>query len=361
MVAHYTYMSKLPDFGPILLDFLNAGFRLPTSQIHHVANFSHGNLIFISNESIPQAWEIFKRFSTVFEQTYTRFLELQDKEAQALNLAIEKQRLEKTLTDLRATQVQLIQKEKMASLGELTAGIAHEIQNPLNFVNNFSEVSTELVAELEEEHQKPDRDTDLETELLGDLKQNLQKITHHGQRASSIVKGMLEHSRTSTGQSQPTDINALVDEYLRLAYQGLRAKDKTFNATLKTDFGADLAKVEVVPQEIGRVLLNLYNNAFYAVYQKQKSAPADYQPIVTVSTRQLDQAVEIRVSDNGTGIPESVKAKIFQPFFTTKPTGEGTGLGLSLSYDIITKGHGGTLEVDSVEGKETMFIIQLPG
>jgi signal transduction histidine kinase len=248
----------------------------------------------------------------------------------------------------------------MASLGELTAGIAHEIQNPLNFVNNFSEVSTELVTELEEEQQKPDRDPDLEAELLGDLKQNLQKITHHGQRASSIVKGMLEHSRTTTGERQPTDLNALADEYLRLAYQGLRAKDKTFNTDLNTDFAPALGKVDVVPQEIGRVLLNLFNNAFYAVHQKQKSALADYQPTVRVSTHPVDSGVEIRVQDNGTGIPDAVKAKIFQPFFTTKPTGEGTGLGLSLAYDIVTKGHGGTLTAESREGKGTEFTIKLP-
>ena len=259
--------------------------------------------------------------------------------------------LEQSLAELRATQTQLIQKEKMASLGELTAGIAHEIQNPLNFVNNFSEVSAELVTELEEEQHKPHRDTDLEAELLGDLKQNLQKITHHGSRASAIVRGMLEHSRTSTGEKQPTNLAALADEYLKIAYHGLRAKDKDFNCELTTDFETNLSSVEVAPQEIGRVLLNLYNNAFYAVNEKQKTALGDYKPTVTVSTTRLNGHTEIRVSDNGTGIPDSVKAKIFQPFFTTKPTGEGTGLGLSLSYDIITKGHGGTLSVESQEGK----------
>ncbi len=268
---------------------------------------------------------------------------------------------ENALTELKATQTQLVQKEKMASLGELTAGIAHEIQNPLNFVNNFSEVSAELVTELEEEQHKPDRDTDLEAELLVDLKQNLQKIHHHGGRASAIVKGMLEHSRSSTGEKRPTDLNALADEYLKIAYHGLRAKDKDFNAELVTDFGSGFGLIEMAPQEIGRVLLNLYNNAFYAVQQKQKLAPAGYQPTVTVSTTQLNGHTQIRVSDNGTGIPDSVKAKIFQPFFTTKPTGEGTGLGLSLSYDIITKGHRGTLTVESQEGEGTTFVIQLPG
>ena len=274
--------------------------------------------------------------------------------------------LEQSLIELRATQTQLIQKEKMASLGELTAGIAHEIQNPLNFVTNFSEVSAELVTELEEEQQKPDRDTDLEADLLGDLKQNLQKISHHGGRASAIVKGMLEHSRTGTGEKRPTNLNALAEEYLKIAYHGLRAKDKTdsadrFNAELKTNFGTDLGLVEVVPQEIGRVLLNLYNNAFYALSERATTAPPDFQPTVTVSTTQLNGHVEIRVSDNGTGMPDAVKAKIFQPFFTTKPTGEGTGLGLSLSYDIVTKGHGGSLMVESQQGQGTTFIILLAG
>ena len=289
--------------------------------------------------------------------------------------------LESTLSQLKTTQTQLIQKEKLASLGELTAGIAHEIQNPLNFVNNFSEVSTELVSELEEEQQKTTRDPELEADLLGDLKQNLQKITLHGSRASAIVRGMLEHSRTSTGQREPTDINALADEYLRLAYQAVRAKDKAFQCGLVTGFAPDLGKVNVVSQEIGRVLLNLYTNAFYAVQQKQKMASSAYQPTITVSTRLLPHdsperatssalptglgtrtglgITEIRIADNGTGMSEAVKAKIFQPFFTTKPTGEGTGLGLSLSYDIITKGHGGTLEMASKEGEGTEFIITI--
>ena len=281
-------------------------------------------------------------------------------EQQKLEIQAQRDQTAQTLHQLRDTQTQLIQAEKMASLGELTAGIAHEIQNPLNFVNNFSEVSAELVAELEEEQQKPDRDPELEAELLGDLKQNLQKITLHGGRASNIVKGMLEHSRTASGEREPTDLNALADEYLRLAYQGLRAKDKGFNCRLVTEPDPDLGQVDVVPQEIGRVLLNLYNNAFYAVQQRQQGGGAEYQPSVRVSTRRTETGVEIRVSDNGTGIPDAVRAKIFQPFFTTKPTGEGTGLGLSLSYDIVTKGHGGTLTVESKEGEGTEFIITLP-
>ncbi|WP_240543691.1 sensor histidine kinase [Spirosoma foliorum] len=270
--------------------------------------------------------------------------------------------LNQSLIDLRATQAQLIQKEKLASLGELTAGVAHEIQNPLNFVNNFAEVSTELIDELKEgPFQKlPDSEKGYADEILGDLSSNLQKINHHGGRASSIVKGMLEHSRTESGERRPTDLNALADEYLKIAYHGLRAKDKDFNADLKTNFMTDLGRIEVVPQEIGRVLLNLYNNAFYAVIKKQKLAPSGYQPTVTVSTHQFNGQLQIRVSDNGTGMPESVKAKIFQPFFTTKPTSEGTGLGLSLSYDIVTKGHGGTLTAESEPNQGTVFTIALP-
>ena len=268
--------------------------------------------------------------------------------------------LQRSLTDLRATQAQLIQREKMASLGELTAGIAHEIQNPLNFVNNFSEVSTELLDELEEEQAKPSRDAGLEAELVGDLRQNLGKISHHGRRAAAIVKGMLEHSRTSTGERAPTDLNALTDEYLRLAYQGLRAKDKSFNAKLETDFAPGLPLVEAVGADLGRVLLNLFSNAFYAVQKRQQTGEAGFKPTVSVSTKQLGGQVEIRVSDNGTGIADGVRAKIFQPFFTTKPTGEGTGLGLSLSYDIITKAHGGTLAVASEPGQGTEFLISLP-
>jgi two-component system NtrC family sensor kinase len=276
------------------------------------------------------------------------------------DLQTQRDQLDASLTDLRATQAQLIQKEKMASLGELTAGIAHEIQNPLNFVNNFAEVSTELLEELEEEQAKPSRDADLEAELVGDLRQNLGKISHHGRRAAAIVRGMLEHSRTSTGERAPTDLNQLAEEYLRLAYQGLRAKDKTFNTTLATDFAPDLPLVEAAGADLGRVLLNLFGNAFYAVQKRQQAGEAGYKSTVSVSTKQLDNQIEIRVSDNGTGIPDEVKAKIFQPFFTTKPTGEGTGLGLSLSYDIITKAHGGTLAVASEPGQGTEFLITLP-
>lgn len=274
-------------------------------------------------------------------------------------LTRQKEELEKTIVLLQTTQQQLIQSEKLASLGELTAGIAHEIQNPLNFVNNFADVSTELLDEMDEELTKGDLEE--VRAIASDIKQNLEKISHHGKRADSIVKGMLQHSRASTGQKEPTDINALADEYLRLAYHGLRAKDKSFNAELVTHFDAALPKVNVIPQDVGRVLLNLFTNAFYATHQKQKSqAVPGFKPVLEVTTLQQNKQVIIKVKDNGTGIPEAVRDKIMQPFFTTKPTGEGTGLGLSLSYDIIVKGHGGTIDVESTEGEGTLFTITLP-
>ena len=273
---------------------------------------------------------------------------------------IETQRdnLGRALEELKNTQTQLVQSEKMASLGELTAGIAHEIQNPLNFVNNFSEVSAELMAEMNE--QLENGDLEEAKGIASDVVQNLEKIQHHGKRADAIVKGMLEHSRASTGQKELTNLNALAGEYLRLSYHGLRAKDKSFKAELITNFDDRLPKVNVIPQDIGRVLLNLFNNAFYAVNHKSKSAGADYEPEVTVNTSSADGQVIIKVKDNGIGIPDTIKEKIMQPFFTTKPTGEGTGLGLSLSYDIVVKGHGGTIQVDSKEGEGSEFVIKLP-
>jgi two-component system NtrC family sensor kinase len=266
--------------------------------------------------------------------------------------------LEKTLANLTATQAQLIQSEKMASLGELTAGIAHEIQNPLNFVNNFSEVNTEMIDELESELKSGNIDEALA--IAAEIKGNEQKINHHGKRADSIVKGMLQHSKASSGQKEPTNINALADEYMRLSYHGLRSKDKSFNAELTTHFDKDLLQVNVMAQDIGRVLLNLFNNAFYAVHQKQETTGADYKPEVTVTTLTENGQVIIKVKDNGIGIPDAIKEKIMQPFFTTKPTGEGTGLGLSLSYDIVVKGHGGSIAVDTKEGEFTEFIVTLP-
>jgi signal transduction histidine kinase len=266
--------------------------------------------------------------------------------------------LQKSLEDLKAAQTQLIHSEKMASLGELTAGIAHEIQNPLNFVNNFAEVSNELIEEMKEELAVGNWQVALE--IAEDIRQNLEKINHHGKRADSIVKGMLQHSRTSSGQKELTDINVLCDEYLRLAFHGLRAKDKSFNAKFEMEFDPGLPKVNVIPQEIGRVILNLINNAFYAVSEKKKLSSVPYEPEVIVSTKEDGDHIEVRVRDNGNGIPESIRDKIFQPFFTTKPTGQGTGLGLSLSYDIITKGHGGKLKVETEVGKFTEFILILP-
>ncbi|QMU31607.1 GHKL domain-containing protein [Adhaeribacter radiodurans] len=266
--------------------------------------------------------------------------------------------LQNFLKELREAQSQLIQREKMASLGELTAGIAHEIQNPLNFVTNFSGVSVELIEELQQGLAAGE--VAEATGLLIDIKQNLEKIILHGQRADSIVKGMLQHSRASTGQKELTDINALAEEYLRLAYHGLRAKDKDFHVNIITELDSTVGKLEVVPQELGRVLLNLLNNAFYATQQKKAQLNGQYQPEVRVSTRYQDKKVEIKVRDNGTGMPEIVKKKIFQPFFTTKPTGQGTGLGLSLSYDIITKGHQGELRVESQEEQFAEFTILLP-
>ncbi|MGI4760844.1 MAG: sensor histidine kinase [Janthinobacterium lividum] len=275
-------------------------------------------------------------------------------------LNAQKEAVQQALADLKTAQTQLIQAEKMASLGELTAGIAHEIQNPLNFVTNFSEVSAELLAELAEEAASPTRDAELERELLADVQANLLKINQHGQRASSIVKGMLAHSRSSTGERQPTDLNALTQEYLQLAYHGARAKDKTFDARLTTHFAPGLPAVPVVPQDVSRVLLNVLSNAFYAVHQRQRTAGPGYQPEVQVRTQRGASQVSISIRDNGSGVPEALKQKIFNPFFTTKPTGEGTGLGLSLSYDIITKGHGGTFTLASAEGEFTEVTLTLP-
>jgi len=244
----------------------------------------------------------------------------------------------------------------MASLGELTAGIAHEIQNPLNFVNNFSDVNKELLVEMNEEIEKENFD---EVKAIAkDVIDNEEKISHHGKRADAIVKGMLQHSRVSTGQKEPTDINKLADEYLRLSYHGMQAKDKTFNATLQTDFDETIGGINIVPQDIGRVLLNLFNNAIYAVMEKKKQVSDGYEPTVFVYTKKLDNKNEIHVRDNGLGIPQKVVDKIFQPFFTTKPTGQGTGLGLSLSYDII-KAHGGEIKVETKEGEGSEFVIQI--
>jgi two-component system NtrC family sensor kinase len=283
-------------------------------------------------------------------------LEIQVAERTA-ELTKQKEELQQALVELKAAQVQLVHSEKMASLGELTAGIAHEIKNPLNFVNNFSEVSNELIVEMNDQLNKGDF-TEAKA-IAQDIRQNLEKINYHGKRADAIVKGMLQHSRTSTGQKEPTDINALVDEYLRLSYHGLRAKEKTFNAKFETDFDSSIGTINIVPQDIGRVILNLLNNAFYAVGQKKTLSGSSYEPTVLVSTKRSGNKISISVKDNGDGIPTNVIAKVFHPFFTTKPTGLGTGLGLSLSYDII-KAHGGELKVETKEGEGATFIIELP-
>jgi two-component system, NtrC family, sensor kinase len=293
-----------------------------------------------------------KRTTAILLEETIEELEQKRKAIEETNAA-----LKKSLEELKAAQAQLIQSEKMASLGELTAGIAHEIQNPLNFVNNFSEVNSELIDELEQEVEKGNLD---EVKALAkDIRENEQKINHHGKRADAIVKGMLQHSRSSSGVKEPTDINALADEYLRLAYHGLRAKDKSFNAELKTDFDTSIGSINIIPQDIGRVILNLITNAFYVVDEKKNSGIENYEPTVSVSTKKEGNKVIISVKDNGNGIPQKVLDKIFQPFFTTKPTGQGTGLGLSLAYDIV-KAHGGELKVETKEGVGSEFIIRLP-
>jgi signal transduction histidine kinase len=334
--------------------------------------FSAGTInVVVNKEMTEEEKNIMIRMTAVFGLLYTRFLDLKKTEEQAQMIREEKKILEQTLVNLKAAQAQLIQAEKMASLGELTAGIAHEIQNPLNFVNNFSEVNTELVDEMYVELEKGNHEE--AKAIASDIKENQVKITHHGKRADAIVKSMLQHSRISAGVKEPTDINALADEYLRLAYHGLRAKDKSFNAVMKTDFDDSLEKINVVPQDMGRVFLNLITNAFYAVMEKKNiMAGQPYEPVVFVSTKKITPELNdadgiaggrdkilISVKDNGNGIPQKVLDKIFQPFFTTKPTGQGTGLGLSLSYDIV-KAHGGEIKVETKEGEGSEFIIVLP-
>jgi signal transduction histidine kinase len=283
---------------------------------------------------------------------------IEDLQKKSLVIEDANKALTQTLEELKATQVQLIQSEKMASLGELTAGIAHEIQNPLNFVNNFSEVCNELIEEMREQLEKGNAEE--ANAIANEIKMSLEKINLHGKRADGIVKSMLQHSRTSTGKKEPTDINVLADEYLRLAYHGLRAKDKSFNAAIKTDYDENIGLIKIISQDIGRVILNLITNAFYAVMDKKKMQPEGYEPTVTVSTKKIDNKIIVNVKDNGTGIPQKAIDKIFQPFFTTKPTGQGTGLGLSLSYDIVTKGHGGEIKVETKEGEYTGFSVILP-
>jgi len=368
---------------PLLLSMILQALIPSSSKIwinygilNHLAEISGAWLVVVFS------WFLLKRYALQEKQITQEKLEKEqlarEKEIQKSELiAQQKVELERTVTErtselrqsleeLKSTQKQLIQSEKMASLGELTAGIAHEIQNPLNFVNNFSDVNTELLGEMKNELLADNKEDAIA--IANDVIENEQKINHHGKRADAIVKGMLQHSRSSTGQKEPTDINVLADEYLRLSYHGLRAKDKSFNADFKTDFDNSIGKINIIPQDIGRVLLNLYNNAFYAVTEKKKQQPENYEPTVSVSTKKNDDKIEIKVADNGDGIPQKVVDKIFQPFFTTKPTGVGTGLGLSLAYDIV-KTHGGELKVETKEGEArpddpvgrgSVFIIQLP-
>jgi two-component system, NtrC family, sensor kinase len=309
----------------------------------------------ISNFKLDRTEKVKRTTAILLEET------IQELEMKRKAVEESKDALQKSLEELKAAQAQLIQSEKMASLGELTAGIAHEIQNPLNFVNNFSSLNTELVAEVQEAISRSDLG-DAE-DILRTIADNEQKILQHGKRADSIVKGMLQHSRSSSGVKELTDINSLCEEYLRLAYHGYRAKDKNFNAKSETDFDDSIGKINTMPQDIGRVVLNLINNAFYAVNEKSKSESTKpgfgYQPKISVSTKRIGDKVVISVSDNGNGIPAVIRDKIFQPFFTTKPTGQGTGLGLSLSYDIV-KSQGGKLDVETKEGEGTTFSVTIP-
>ena len=329
--------------------------------------------ILLSCLVVSFSWVLLKRFSDLRKQLAQNELEREQEKSRLMEtqkIVLEEQVMERTselkqsLENLKSTQSQLIQSEKMASLGELTAGIAHEIQNPLNFVNNFSEVNSELLAEMKAEIEKGNYAE--ARAIAGSVVDNESKILYHGKRADAIVKSMLQHSRSSAGLRELTDINVLVDEYLRLAYHGLRARDKGFTATTKTEFGANLPQISVAPQDIGRAVLNLITNAFFAVAEKKKRGIEGFEPMVTVITSRSATAqgagpgeVIIRVRDNGDGIPEAIRSKIFQPFFTTKPSGQGTGLGLSLCYDIV-KTHGGDLSVESVAGDGTEFVVRLP-
>ncbi len=347
------WIQSMLEYGQILNKetYQNATNPLESLDLHFTP-FTQG-MLYIGNTSqlTDEEIELAGSLAEAFAIAYARYEDF-------IKLENAKQIVESALMELKATQTQLIHSEKMASLGEMTSGIAHEIQNPLNFVNNFSELNNELIDELMQETYKENWEE--VKQIVYNIKENENKINFHGKRADAIVKSMLQHSRSSTGVKEPADINALCDEYLRLSYHGLRAKDKSFNAIMKTDFDPSAGPVNIIPQDIGRVILNLINNAFYAVGDRKKQLAEGYEPTVTVSTKKFVDTVEIRVADNGSGIPKNVVDKIFQPFFTTKPTGQGTGLGLSLSYDIIKKGHGGEIKVETKEGEGTSFIIFIP-
>lgn len=336
----------------------------PVLKLRDAANrVSEGDLTQrVENHSGDEIGELSLAFNKMVKDLSTARIELEQRSDKLLEqqeeIITQRDQLTETLNELKNTQQQLIQTEKLASLGELTAGIAHEIQNPLNFVNNFSEVNLELVDEMEEILKKENNMEVLD--LSRDIKQNLEKILHHGKRADGIVKNMLQHSRNNTGELQETDINKLVDEYLRISYHGLRAKDKSFNAAIITIFAPDIPRININQQDMGRVLVNIFNNAFYAVNLKLKASGPQFNPEIKVSTALNTKFIEVKVWDNGTGIPRDIKNRILEPFFTTKPTGEGTGLGLSLSYDILVKGHGGKITVDSKEGEYSEFTISIP-
>ena len=329
------------------------GSSNPPDSLHlHFVPFTQG-MLYVGDVSplTDEKLDLVKTLAEAFSIAYARYEDFK-------NLEDAKNKIEITLNELKAAQAQLIHSEKMASLGELTAGIAHEIKNPLNFVNNFSEISGDLINEIEDELQKNDKEEVLS--ILKDLKLNLEKINQHGKRADSIVKGMLLHSRGTSGEKTLTDINDLLDQYVNLAYHGMRAQNKEFNITIEKDYDESLEKISVIPQDISRVFLNIINNSCYAAYdKKKKNNDENFSPILKVSTKNLNGKIEVRIADNGNGIPKEILDKIFQPFFTTKPSGEGTGLGLSLSYDIVTKVHGGELKVETTEGKGTEFIIIL--
>ena len=374
----YVIIALVADLTAVIAPDFFTGIKSYFESARMLSYMWMAAIWFSQNRQLKAAEK--ERIRRLKEEELNRAIALRKVELEGLvsertaELTRQKEELERTLTELRNAQTQLIQSEKMASLGELTAGIAHEIQNPLNFVNNFSELSLELVVEMREELVRGDQEEAMA--IADNIRGNLEKIHQHGKRADATVKGMLQHSRTGTGTKEPTAINVLADEYLRLSYHGLRAKDKSFNARLVTDFDQHIGLVNVIPQDIGRVLLNIFSNSFYAVNKKRLALGSEdvkdvkgvgvgvsvggYEPEVSVKTKKHGRLVEIRIRDNGTGIPEGIVDKIFQPFFTTKPTGQGTGLGLSLSYDIITKGFGGELKVNTREGEFSEFIIQLP-
>jgi signal transduction histidine kinase len=348
----------------ILMGFVLArNISEPVLKLRDAANrVSEGDLTQrVNNRSKDEIGELSLAFNKMVSDLGIARKEIEQRSLDLMNkqeeITTQRDQLKDAIDELKATQQHLIQSEKMASLGELTAGIAHEIQNPLNFVNNFSEVNSELIDEMKDEIVKGNISEVMA--IAGDIKENELKINMHGRRADSIVKGMLEHSRSGTGKKEPTDINVLAEEFMRLAYHGLRAKDKAFNSNIEIKLDNNLPKINMIPQDFSRIMLNLFNNSFYAVNQKLKTTGADYKPEVTLTTSAENGKAVIRVKDNGTGIPDAIKEKIMQPFFTTKPTGEGTGLGLSLIYDIIVKGYGGSIDVNSIEGEGAEFVISI--